>query len=188
MIYRVKDFLKDQVLMGDWIVGKKIIYILLFVLLFFVVFPIASYAESYSNQITDTSITIQTSIYSRHWNNNNRYNNNQNLFGLEYQRLNKKILGIALFQNSFNQSCYYVYTGKKYHLRNIAPEFKVYGKLTTGIVHGYDDENGRYEGSLNELKTFPAIVPGIELEYKAFTVSLIIYSNAGYMFTSGIKF
>ena len=166
--------------------GKKYIVVLLFVPTIFLFFPLEVYAETKLNP-NETSFSIQTSIFSRHWDNNYRYNNNHQLLGLEYQD-NKIMLGMAFFYNYFNQTCYYFYMGKKYYLKYLAPQIPVYSKITTGIVHGYDDEDGKYDGSLNKIKTFPAIVPGFEIEYKIFTVGLIIYASAGFMITSGIKF
>ena len=168
--------------------GKKNFVILFFVLLVLTFFPLDSYAESKLSPIRETSITIQTSIFSRHWSNNYRYNNHHQLLGLEYHKSRKKFFGVVYFKNSFNQPCYYFYIGKRYYLKSLVPQISVYSKITSGIVHGYDDENGKYDGSLNKLKTFPAIVPGLELEYKIFTVSLIIYASAGFMVTSGMKF
>ena len=132
---------------------------------------------------------LQRSVFSRHWKDNYRYNNKQELLGLEYQLTDSKLIGLTKFKNSFNQSCWYSYIGRSYLLWDISSQTKVYGKMTVGFISGYDDENGRYNGIYNRLKTFPVIVPGFELEYKKiFIFDLVFYASSGFMITTGVKF
>ncbi|MFO7819144.1 MAG: hypothetical protein R6V17_02800 [Halanaerobacter sp.] len=61
-------------------------------------------------------------------------------------------------------------------------------KVTYSIVHGYDDENGKYSGIINQLGTFPTILPTIGFNYKHLVVELVPLANEGFMITSGVRF
>ncbi|WP_018248399.1 hypothetical protein [Orenia marismortui] len=130
---------------------------------------------------------LQTDIITQHWGSNDFYNNDPNLVSLEYHLSNSKFYGFASFENSFYQPSWYIYTGKTYQLYKKG-DLKIRWKITAGIAHGYDDEDGKYNGFINKLKTFPAIMPTIGFEYKHFGIDLIPLSIEGFMFTSGIRF
>ena len=160
-----------------------LIIIILLTIIFFPVFKISA-GEIETNE---KNYFIQTSLYSRHWSNNSRHNNDQNLIGLEYHFSDSSLLGLALFNNSFSQPCFYIYKGKSYIWREFN-QFKLKKKITYGLIHGYDDENGKYDGFLNKIKTFPAIVPGIGIEYREMELVVAPFASAGFIITLGIKF
>jgi hypothetical protein len=122
-----------------------------------------------------------------HWNHNPERNNKQELIGLEYHKTSSKIYGLVHFQNSYFQPTWYLYTGKLYSFKEIS-DFNLYGKLTYGIISGYDDENGRHSAYMNRLGTFPAILPTFGIGYKEFIFEVSLFGNAGYIANMGMKF
>lgn len=132
------------------------------------------------------NICLQTDILTQHWE-TQFYNEDPSLVVLEYHKDNSKLYGIASFENSFYQSSWYVYKGKTYSIYQ-NQDFRLRWKVTYGIVHGYDDEGGNYGGFINQLGTFPAILPTIGFNYKHLVVELIPLANEGFMITSGLRF
>ncbi len=133
------------------------------------------------------SFFLQTSLLTHHWHPAPDHNNNQKLIGMEYHKPNSIVLGGLHFKNSYFQPCWYVYTGKIYDLKKIG-NFKISGKLTYGIITGYDDENGRHRAYLNRLGTFGAIVPTLSVNYKDLSLEFSLFANAGYIINAGVKF
>lgn len=131
---------------------------------------------------------LQTSSMTYHWNQNPDRNNDQGLLGLEYHSSSKKRLyGVAHFQNSYFQPTWYLYTGRSYDFKEIS-NFKLYGKVTYGIISGYDDENGKYSAYMNRLGTFPAVLPSFGMEYKDYALEVSLFGIAGYIVNFGVKF
>ena len=144
-----------------------------------------SYAQD-SNVDQYGSFSFQTDMITHHWE-SKFYNEDPRLVVLEYHRDDSKLYGIASFENSFYQSSWYVYGGKTYPIYQ-KHDFRLRWKFTYGIVHGYDDENGKYGGFINQLGTFPAILPTVGFNYKYLVIELIPLANEGFMITSGLRF
>jgi hypothetical protein len=159
-------------------------FILVILILLFIT-PL-SYAQQ-SNLTEYGNFSLETSVLTRHWSGNSTYNNQPGLFVLEYHLPNSKLYGLASFENSFYQPSWYLYTGKTYQLYQ-AHDFKFRWKVTAGIVHGYDDENGKYGGFINQLGTFPAIMPTIGFNYKHVVVDLLPLANEGFLIAAGLRF
>ena len=133
------------------------------------------------------NLSLQTDIITQHWE-SRFYNEEPNLIALEYYNKKKdKFYGISYFRNSFYQSSWYLYTGFIYPLYQ-KQKFSLRAKITYGIVHGYEEEDGKYTGFINRLGTFPAILPTIGINYNNFIIELIPLANEGFMFTTGIRF
>ncbi|MGM0502693.1 MAG: hypothetical protein ACQERJ_09190, partial [Bacillota bacterium] len=128
---------------------------------------------------------IQTDLQTNHWNGN--YNNNPNLIAAEYHVPDSHFYGIAHFKNSFSQSSWYFYSGQTYNLYQLQ-DIQLHCKLTYGIVHGYNDEDGEYDGFINRLNTFPVILPSIGMNYNNFIIELIPLANSGFAVISGVRF
>ena len=165
---------------------KKINYLVI-IILFFLFFIPNLHINASEVKNKENHFFLQTSFYSRHWSNNARHNNDQELIGLEYHLTDSSLYGLALFNNSFSQPCFYIYTGKTYSWKQYH-QFKLTKKITFGIIHGYDDENGKYDGFLNKVGTFPAIVPGIGIEYKGIELDIAPFASAGFIINMGVKF
>ena len=137
------------------------------------------------NSFKRSSFFIQKSVYTHHWKDN--FYDNTNLVGLEYRSNNSLLYGISRFQNSFNQKSWYIYAVKIYILREIY-NIKIQSKVTAGIIHGYNDENGKYNALITKFKTFPILIPSLGLVYKKFEIDIVPLAHEGYMITTGIKF
>lgn len=130
---------------------------------------------------------LQGSLYTCHYDSKDYHNNNQQLIGLERHYSDQRLDGIAYFKNSYDQSTFYIYKGKKtnfFSLKNLV----FTGKVTYGIVHGYDDENGRYTAWMNQVGTFPALVLGFGVKWKNLKLDVIPFADAGLIVTTGIEF
>jgi len=130
---------------------------------------------------------LQTSFYTHHYSQKDYQNNQQQLFGFERHYSDNKLNGISFFKNSYNQSTIYIYKGKSYFLAKFG-NTEITAKLTYGIVHGYDDENGKYNTWMHEMKTFPAIVFGLGLRRKPYRLEIIPFADAGIIITGGLEF
>lgn len=160
----------------------KILFILFLVMFLFHSMPITA------QEVEDESyFFLQTSLTTYHWNRNPDRNNKQDLIGLEYHKSNSKLYGIAYFQNSYFQPTWYIYAGKVYQYKEIS-NFNLYGKLTYGIISGYDDENGKYSSYMNDLGTFPAVIPSIGIGYEKFSFEVSLFGVSGYIANLGMKF
>ena len=98
------------------------------------------------------------SPYTRHFSNNPEHKHVW-LLGIERERKNDSVAGIAFFNNSFGQhSLYYYPWGVSY--RNLLGEPQLYAKLTAGLLYGY---RGQYEDKvpLNYNGFSPGIVPAL---------------------------
>lgn len=83
------------------------------------------------------------SIYTIHTNDNDIYNNNTNLIGLEYRPLKDFGVSIGYFKNSFDNDSYLLSVGK--YLRPSERFNDFYFTLGVGIVKGYEKENYIYQ-------------------------------------------
>ncbi len=85
------------------------------------------------------------------------------LVGVERERADAQLAGIALFSNSFGQPSAYIFPwGKVY--RDVFERPGLFVKLTAGLLYGY---RGRYEDKVpfNYEGFSPAIVPAVGWEY-----------------------
>ena len=85
------------------------------------------------------------------------------LVGVERERADAQLAGMALFSNSFGQPSTYIFPwGKVY--RDVFERPGRYGKVTAGLLYGY---RGKYEDKVpfNYEGFSPAIVPALGWEY-----------------------
>lgn len=127
---------------------------------------------------------IQTSFYTKHWDPEPEHTDHQHLIGPELYFENDYLVGLAIFQNSFDQSSQFLYIGKTW------PLFKsrhFYFKLVGGLLHGYKEP---YEDKipLNGLGVAPAILPSLGFRYKWFITEVQIAGTAAITITGGLRF
>ncbi|WP_027339287.1 hypothetical protein [Halonatronum saccharophilum] len=135
----------------------------------------------------ESFLVLQTSVRTHHWNRNPDRNNDQGLIGLEYHRSRSDLYGLAHFENSYYQPTWYFYTGSLYDIKEFS-RLNLYGKLTYGIITGYDDEDGEHRAVINRLGTFPAILPTLGIEYNNYAFEVSFFGNSGYIANIGIRF
>ena len=128
--------------------------------------------------------SIQTSLYTYHFDPDPDHVNDQNLIGVEAGFKNRWLAGVAVFDNSFGQSSQLIYAG--YHWPIYGSDYW-YFKLMGGLLHGYKEP---YEDKipLNSLGVAPAIVPALGFRYKYFVTELNLGGLAVVTLTAGIKF
>lgn len=126
---------------------------------------------------------LQASVYTQHHHNNARYNNRQNLLGLEYNRADHWLVGAATFRNSFSQRSHYAYVGKHYD----APGLPLHAKVSGGLVHGY---RGKYRDKLplNHFGVAPVIIPSVGANLGPVGVEWVVLGFAATMVNVGIRF
>ncbi len=127
---------------------------------------------------------IQTSFYTKHWDPEPDHTDHQHLIGPELYFENDYLVGLAIFQNSFDQPSQFLYIGKTW------PLFKsrfFYFKLVGGLLHGYKEP---YEDKipLNGLGVAPAILPSFGFRYKWFMTEVQIAGTAAITITGGLRF
>jgi len=143
--------------------------------------------STYSRWITGWEFRqsyVYTSLYTKHHDPDPDHVNDQNMIGFEGQTRDKRVLGLAVFDNSFGQKTEYLYMGKKW--RQFSSD-QWYFKLTGGLLHGYEEP---YEDKilLNGLGVAPALVPTLGYQSKSFTVELNQLGLAATMITAGFTF
>jgi hypothetical protein len=139
---------------------------------------------SQAAQARDASFwNLQASVYTQHHSNNARYNNRQNLLGLEYNRADKWLAGAATFRNSFSQRSQYAYIGKRYDAQSLP----LYAKLSGGLVHGYRGEY-RHKLPLNHFGVAPVIIPSVGANLGPVGVEWVVLGFAATMVNVGIRF
>jgi hypothetical protein len=105
------------------------------------------------------------------------------LLGAEWQSPDRWLAGVSRFENSFGQSCEYVYGGYVWPIAAIDP--RVYVKLAVGIIFGYKEP---YENKIpfnNNGVAFPIPLPAIGFKQDRWNVQLNILGSAGLMITVG---
>lgn len=127
---------------------------------------------------------IQTSLYTKHWDPEPDHTDHQHLIGPEIEFENDYLVGLAFFQNSFDQSSQFLYIGKTWRL------FRTdwfYFKLVGGLLHGYKEP---YEDKIpfNGLGIAPAILPSFGLRYKRVMAEVQIAGAAAITVTAGLRF
>jgi len=127
---------------------------------------------------------IQTSLYTKHWDDDPDHTNKQKLIGPELVFENDYLVGLAIFRNSFDQPSQFLYIGKTW------PLFRTdwfYFKLVGGLLHGYKEP---YEDKIpfNGLGVAPAILPSFGFRYKYFMLETQIAGTAAITITAGLRF
>jgi len=127
---------------------------------------------------------IQTSLYTKHWDEDPDHTNHQKLIGPELVFENDYLVGLAIFRNSFDQPSQYLYIGKTWRL--FRSEY-FYFKLTGGLLHGYK-ETFEDKIPLNGLGVAPAILPSFGFRYKRVMLEAQIAGTAALTITGGLRF
>jgi len=130
---------------------------------------------------------LQTSFFTYHYSEKDYQNNSQQLIGIERHYSNNELNGIAYFKNTYKQDTIYIYGGTNYYLFSIG-KTEITAKFTYGIVHGYDDENGKYTTWMHELTTFPGAVFSLGLRREPFRFDIVPFADAGIIITGGVEF
>jgi hypothetical protein len=130
---------------------------------------------------------LQTSFYTHHYSQGGYQNNEQELIGIERHFSDNNLDGIAYFKNTYKQKTIYIYGGTNYYLFSIG-RIEITAKFTYGIIHGYDDENGKYTTWMHNMNTFPGAVFSLGLRRKPFRVDIVPFADAGIIITGGLEF
>jgi hypothetical protein len=127
---------------------------------------------------------LYSSFYTRHYDPDPDHVNDQNMLGFEGQTRDKRVMGMAVFDNSFGQESQYLYVGKKWRAFR---SDQWYYKLTGGLLNGYDEP---YDDKipLNDLGVAPAIVPTLGYRGKTFAIEFSQLGLAAGMITAGYTF
>ncbi len=161
---------------------KTIVCIVIFLLLFL------SY---FSTVKAGKSLSLRTSVLTRHWESNKKYNNSQGLIGLEFRK-GESSIGVNYFENSYENDAYYVFIGR--NLANISFNTKNHLKikLTGGIIGGYKKENISEHALKVYDQKFLVVIPVIGLQHNlterySLTLETSLLGDVGFISTSGIK-
>lgn len=130
---------------------------------------------------------LQTSFHTHHYSQGVYQNNEQKLIGIERHFSDNDLDGITFFKNTYEQNSIYLYWGTNYNLFSIN-NIEITAKFTYGIIHGYDDENGKYSTWMHEMGTFPGAVFSLGLRYKPFRLNVVPFADAGIIITGGLEF
>ena len=149
-----------------------------------------------------TTYNVTTSLWTTHFSPRDEHNNTQRFIGFERHADNfvtnsvqnyvealqraDPLLGIAHFQNSFDQSTIYAYAGftKAVWERQ---ELTARVKITAGFIHGY---RGEYQHKIpfNHFGTAPAAIPSVTMQYHQFNTEVILFGASGLMVNVGYSF
>jgi hypothetical protein len=127
---------------------------------------------------------VQTSVYTRHFDQDPEHNNDQNMLSVEALLKNDWLIGAAIFDNSFYQRSQLVHAGKSWSLYG---SDSWYFKLTGGLLHGYKEP---YEDKIpyNGLGVAPVIIPALGFRHRWLVVEANLGGLAVVAFTAGIRF
>ena len=127
---------------------------------------------------------VYSSLYTKHYDPDPDHVNNQNMLGFEGETKDKRVMGLAVFDNSFGQESQYLYVGKKW--RKFQSD-NWYFKLTGGLLNGYEEP---YEDKipLNGLGVAPVIIPTLGYKQKNFVAEFNQLGLAAGMITVGFTF
>ncbi len=142
----------------------------------------AAQAETLASKIEQHNMYV--SLYTRHYSPDPEHNNSQNMLGLEFELPDSRLWGLAVFDNSFDQSSQYLYYGRKW---GTSHSDRWYLKVTGGLLHGY---KGEYEDKipLNNLGVAPAIIPALGYTRNQFFVEFVQLGFSAGMITIGRTF
>ncbi len=130
---------------------------------------------------------LQTSFHTHHYSNKDYQNNQQHLIGIERHYSDNDLDGIAYFKNTYEQKSIYLYWGTNYYLFSVG-KTEITAKFTYGIIHGYDDENGKYNTWMHEVQTFPGAVFSFGFRREPFRLDIVPFADAGIIITGGVEF
>jgi hypothetical protein len=127
---------------------------------------------------------VYSSLYTTHYDPDPDHVNSQNMLGFESQSNDNRVMGLAVFDNSFGQASQYLYLGRKW--RAFSSD-RWYYKLTGGLLNGYEEP---YEDKipLNGLGVAPILVPTLGYKGKSFAVEFSQLGLAAGMLTAGFSF
>lgn len=153
-------------------------------MLLFAAAPLAADDESDTSPWRVVSWTLQTSVYTKHFDPDPDHNNDQNLIGVEALFANNWLAGAAVFDNSFGQPSQLVFVGKTWP---ILRSDHWYLKLMGGLLHGYEEP---YEDKipLNGLGVAPAIIPALGFRYRKVFAEANLGGLAVVTFNIGVRF
>jgi hypothetical protein len=165
-------------------------------------------AVAFASPAQEGQLLVQTSAWTRHYENRPYHNNDQNLVNLEWiapqsyriawlqtealaGRLPwttdiRWLAGAALFENSFSQSSTYLYGGGRYDFWQ-GSQTRLYAKITLGLLHGYRGEF-RDKIPLNHFGVAPAVLPAVGVQHRRVNLELIPFGAAGVMLNIGLYF
>ncbi|MBJ9977365.1 sn-glycerol-3-phosphate transporter [Pseudomonas sp. S75] len=126
---------------------------------------------------------LQTSVYTRHFSHDPTHNERQELIGLERDRADGLLYGVATFRNSFRQRSVYAYGGKAWEHER----WPVYAKLSAGLLHGY---RGKYRDKLplNRFGAAPVIIPAAGVRLGPVGVETVLLGGNAMMVNVGYRF
>ncbi|MGL5356517.1 MAG: hypothetical protein ACRDAQ_08250 [Cetobacterium sp.] len=100
-------------------------------------------------EIVKPELRLIGSFHTYHLNDNDIYNNNTNLIGLEYRPIKDVGVSFGYFKNSFDNDSYVLAVGKYFRPINRLENF--YLTMGVGVVKGYERENYIYDSSTGEV-------------------------------------
>ncbi|MGL5903960.1 MAG: hypothetical protein ACRCZO_14865 [Cetobacterium sp.] len=104
---------------------------------------------SVTDDVYKPQLRLLGSFYTVHASNNDIYNNNTNLIGLEYRPVKDFGISFGYFKNSFDNDSYVLAAGK--YLRPFEKLDKFYLSMGVGVVKGYEKENYIYDNETGEV-------------------------------------
>jgi hypothetical protein len=127
-----------------------------------------------------TSWLFQASVYNVHYRPSNEHLHYSPLLGLESERPDNLLVGLALFRHSFGQFSQLAYVGRRYALAGSG----FYAKWVAGVLHGY---RGRYRHKVpyNHGGFSPALLPGLGYRHRAWHLETQFFWTNGLMVTAG---
>ncbi|MGL4403833.1 MAG: hypothetical protein ACRCTS_08990 [Fusobacteriaceae bacterium] len=93
---------------------------------------------SFGENIYENRFRILGSVWTRHESNNDVYNNDNDLLGIEYFITENTSLGFAYFENSFYNDSYLL--AVNHYLRPFSHK-RIFLSGSAGIIKGYEKEN-----------------------------------------------
>lgn len=97
-----------------------------------------SFGEERKENSYEDRFRIMTSVWTRHPNDNDVYNNKNNLLGVEYFFNEKTSINFAYFENSFYNDSYLL--GVTRYMRPFSHE-SLFFTVTAGVIKGYEKHN-----------------------------------------------
>jgi len=129
------------------------------------------------------SVYVQAG-YSVHWGDSDDYKGTPILGGIEAYHDDRHLIGVSLFNNSFDQFSQYFYYGYKWRLPAISES--VHFKLTGGLIQGY---TGEYKDkiALNHNGWAPVIIPSLGWKRDRLGFDVALLGNNGVMLLVGYE-
>lgn len=128
--------------------------------------------------------SVQTSLYTKHFDPEPEHVNDQKLLAFEAGFANQWIGGLAVFDNSFGQDTQFLVAARRWALFQ---SDHWYAKLMGGLMHGYEEP---YEDKIpfNGLGVAPAIVPALGYRNGLFVGELHLGGLSVVTLTAGMRF